>query len=71
VPQGLPQNEYPVSPLPKGETTTVLMWFNIGKTMHDNIDMGGQADVHLDMEIFIPKRNCTTSLVFEDVVVIP
>ena len=71
IPQGLVQNRDPISPLPKGETTPVVIWFNIGKTMYENIEMGDQADVRLDMELYIPKRHCTTHLIFEEVVVIP
>ncbi|KYK26810.1 MAG: hypothetical protein AYK23_02605 [Candidatus Proteinoplasmatales archaeon SG8-5] len=65
-----PQGQYPVETIPNGETISVVLWFNVGKTIHDNIAMNGQVNVHIDMELFVPKRYCTTGLIFEDTAVI-
>jgi hypothetical protein len=66
---GLSQGSYPVSPLPKGETMAVVLWFIIDPALYHSINSTGQADVLLNMEIFVPNRYCTTSLIFKDVVV--
>jgi hypothetical protein len=61
LPNGQPQN-MPLDNLPKGENMTTIIWVPIGVDDLNSIRDTGQADVLLDLQIFIPARYARTHL---------
>ena len=66
IPAGFAQDSYPLSELPKRETTSVYLYYRISPNQYNAIEDRGNVDVILDMEIYVPERLCTTNLIFND-----
>lgn len=63
LPNGLGQDD-PISPLPAGENTTVVIWIPISDPDLGNIQMHHQADIDLNLEIYVPGRYARTHINF-------
>lgn len=72
IPHGLLPNgqgqENPISPLPGGETTSVVIWIPISDPDLSNIQSRLQVDLDLHLEIYVPERFVTTEITFQGTV---
>ena len=62
LPNGQPQNT-PLDKLPKGENMTTIIWVPIGSDDLTSIQNTGQADILMDLVIYIPARYARTHLI--------
>lgn len=55
--------QLPLSDLPKGENTAVMIWFQLNDYDLSNLTGPGSTSITLDLEIFVPERDLWTHLV--------
>ena len=67
LPNGFIQSR-PLSDLPAGQNTSVMAWFQMDQADFSQLRSSGIADVHFDMNIYVPTRHVTTHLLFEEAV---
>ncbi|MCK5398157.1 MAG: hypothetical protein KAJ33_07910 [Thermoplasmata archaeon] len=67
LPNGLAQ-EYPLTKLPAGENTSVIIWIPISEPDLGNIQMHHEVDLDLKLELWVPERFMNTELPFQAIV---
>lgn len=69
LPNGLSQ-ALPLSDLPARENTSVMAWFQLDQADFSQIASSSLAELHFDMDIYVPARHVITHLMFEEAVAV-
>ena len=67
LPNGIAQS-YPITTLPAGENTSAVIWIPISEPDIGTILANGEADLYLDLELWVPERCMKTHIFFEGTV---